>query len=761
WTKGIQRMKDENIEGVVTLGMRGPGDVSLPVTDGIELIENVIAAQREILSDVTGQDVATIPQVWTLYKEIQGYWDAGIRVPDDVTVVWCDDNWGNMKRLPESDQDRAGGHGIYYHFDYVGGGRNYKWVDTSLLPNIWEQLHLAYSHGVERLWVVNVGDMKNEELPLQFFLDYAWNPERWPIERIPEWERRWTEQQFGSQYADVIADILHGYALLQSDRKPELSNRKISVDWEQYFGEATEEVANPAVNAITYDDSASPFSLTNYRELETVVEQWEELAAQAEATAKLVPEEYQDAYFQMVNYQVRATANLYALRLAGFKNLQYAEQGRTATNDMAAIAEDRLQDDLDLSYYYNNELADGKWQGFQTQPHISYGAPGNPPWQQAEYQWNNIQEFVWPELKRIEVSDEAEMGVAIDGSANFWTEEGAGDDSEEEPVLPSFSPYQTQPEQYIEVFNRGGEPFDYTIEADLDAAGLGTTCPYGWSGDPSVETDGWGGGAACRPWLTVYPNRGTVDTEVRATVRVDWNLVPTTYADPEDAAAELDLEFPLEVPISVTGSDGSSIVVTAYVEDPRMPDRSANRFVEANGYVSMEAEHYSRVVEKDPISWRLLPDIGRTGSGMAPFPVTVESQKPGGDSPRLEYDMHLFSRGDVTVWAYLSPRNNYQGWEDGLQYAVSFDDGEPQTVNTSYAVDLNGNGNRVWERHTSSNVNLTFSKHTIAERGSHVLKFWMVNPGIIVQKIVVDAGGMKDSYFGPPESYWTGRRPGE
>lgn len=743
WRRGIQRMVDEDIEGVITLGMRGPGDVGLPVEDGIALIEEVIEAQRDIIEDVTGRDASEFPQVWTLYKEIQGYWDNGIRVPDDVTVVWAEDNWGNMRRLPEPGSNRAGGHGLYYHFDYVGGGRNYKWLDTNLLVNIWEQLHLAYEYGVDRLWMFNVGDLKNNEVPLQFVLDYAWNPENFPVERLASWERGWARQQFGEDFADVVADLLHEYSLLQSDRKPELLNRRIEVDWELYSAEPTDEVPNPAVQAISYDDSASPFSLTNYQELERVTEQWKALAVQTEIVGALVPDEYQDAYFQLVQYPIVASANVYELRLANFKNRMYGEQGRAATNDMAILAEAHLQRDLELSDYYNTVLAGGKWEGWQTQPKLSYGAPGNPSWQQQEYNYNQLQDFIWPELQWIEVPSEAQMAVAISNSDNYWTAEGAGDGSGAEPVLPEFTRYQTQPEQYIEIFNRGQEPFEFTIEAELDPV-----CPPGW--------DGWGGGEPCRPWLTIYPSRGTVETEVRATLRVDWTLVPDArYVG--DAGATEALEYPLEVPIRVTGPDGT-VTVTAVV-DPRQVEWRPNRYIEANGYVSIEAERYSHAVESPDAWWKLLPDIGKTGSGLTLFPVTAEKQQPGGDSPRLEYDMHLFSSGKVKVWVYASPRNNFQNWKNGLQYAVSFGDDEPQKVNTSYAVDLNGNGNRVWERHTSDNVNLTFTEHEIDQPGAHTLKLWAVHPGFIVQKIVVDAGGVQHSYLGPPESYWMGRGP--
>jgi len=655
WREGIKRMGDN--ESFVTIGMRGDGDEPMSEESNIALLEQVVEDQRAIIADETGKPASETPQVWALYKEVQEYYDKGMRVPDDVTLLLADDNWGNIRKLPKAgEKQRPGGYGIYYHFDYVGGPRNYKWINTNPLPRIWEQMHLAYKYGATRMWIVNVGDIKPMEFPTEFFLDYAWNPEKWPAERLDEYTQRWAAQQFGKAYAAPIAELLATYGKYNARRKPELL-------------------------------SPDTYSLTNYREAERVVADYQALAEKAEQLYKEIPADYKDAFFQLVLYPVKASANLNELYVTVAKNRLYATQGRSVTNKLADKGRQLFATDQELSRIYNEDIANGKWSHMMDQTHISYTY-----WQQPE-------KDVMPEVKEINLPASAGMGVAVEGSEAWWpASNGAA-------VLPELTPYGTQ-EFYIEVFNRGKSPFNYTAQT----------------------------GAA---WLNISRKQGTVEEQERLWVSVDWKRAPAGKQ---------------RVPITITGPDNKGVVVYAVVNNPAaLQAERVEGFIESNGYVSMEAEHYARAVDAGDAQWKVLPDLGRTASAVSPFPVTAPERRPGDNSPRLEYDMYLLNGGEVNVKVLVSPTLNFHNTE-GLRYAVALDDAEPQIVNIH-----KDNTTQSWDDWVAHNIIVTQSKHKVEKPGQHVLKIWMVDPGVVIQKIVVETGEAKPSYLGPPESTYRPR----
>ncbi|MGY3091298.1 hypothetical protein ACVWYF_004364 [Hymenobacter sp. UYAg731] len=340
WRGGMRRMGIR--ENIVTVGMRGDGDEPMSEGSNIALLEKIVADQRQIIAEETHKPADQTPQLWALYKEVQDYYDKGMRVPDDVTLLLCDDNWGNLRKLPKlSDQPRKGGYGIYYHFDYVGGPRNYKWLNTNPLPRIWEQLHLAHEYGANQIWVVNVGDLKPMELPISFFLDYAWKPEAIPATGVAAYTQHWASQQFGPQYAVGIADILAKYAKYNARRKPEL------------------------LDANTYSLATGEWA--------TVVADYNQLLTRAEALNQKLLTTNRDAFFELVLHPVQACANLNELYYTVAQNRKAAKTNQPNTNILAERAKALFAKDAEISRRYNT-LAGGKWNHMMDQMHIGYTA---------------------------------------------------------------------------------------------------------------------------------------------------------------------------------------------------------------------------------------------------------------------------------------------------------------------------------------------------------------------------------------------------
>ncbi|TDN39503.1 glycosyhydrolase [Hymenobacter sp. UV11] len=340
WRQGIKNMGSH--ESIVTMAMRGDGDEPMSEENNIALLEKIVADQRRILAEETHKPADQTPQLWALYKEVQDYYDKGMRVPDDMTLLLCDDNWGNLRKLPKlADKPRKGGYGIYYHFDYVGGPRSYRWLNTNPLPRVWEQMHLAHEYGVNQIWIVNVGDLKPMELPISFFLDYAWNPDALPAEGVGAYTQRWATQQFGPKYAADIADILAKYAKYNGRRKPEL------------------------LDANTYSLATGEWA--------TVVAEYNQLLARAEAINRKLPAAGRDAYYELVLHPVQACANLNELYYTVALNQEAAKTNQPTTNILAEKAKALFAKDAEIKARYH-AVAGGKWNHMMDQMHIGYTA---------------------------------------------------------------------------------------------------------------------------------------------------------------------------------------------------------------------------------------------------------------------------------------------------------------------------------------------------------------------------------------------------
>ena len=557
WKTGIDRATNEKI---VTVGMRGDGDEPMSRETATAKLEKIVKDQRQIIAEQTGKPANETPQLWALYKEVQNYYEKGMRVPDDVTLLLCDDNWGNIRKLPAlNEKVRKGGYGIYYHFDYVGAPRNYKWLNTNPLPRIWEQMNLAWQYNAKQIWIVNVGDIKPMEIPISFFLDYAWNPAKIDAADIQKYTEKWAADQFGNKNSKAIAAIISTYAKFNARCKPEL------------------------MNAETYN--------INNGEWSKVVNDYTNLLKNAEAINKELPAQYKDAFFQLVLHPVKACANLNEMYYNVALNNQAYRNKWASTNNYANKVLELYKNDSLITVAYHT-LNGGKWNHMMSQTHIGYTY-----WQQPDKQ-------VMPVVKYL--------------------------------------------------------------SAD-----------------------------------SVLNKKDTVRLAVRRAI-ISKNAKGNIF------------------------------------------------YQDAERGVSIEANHFTRAINSSEIKWKILPDLGRTGSAITTFPVSAKEQQPSGNTPHMEYDFYTYSTGVFSINAYFSPTLNFHQAKEGLQYAVSVDNETPQIISINKDDQINDTSS--WNKWVANNIIIKSSIHKIAQAGKHTLKYWMVHSAVVLQKLVVDFEKTNPGYLGPTET---------
>lgn len=657
WRGGVERMGD--YETVVTVGMRGDGDEAMSEGAAVDLMKTIIANQREIIADVTGKPAEKTQQVWAIYKEVQEYYDKGMRVDDDIMILFCDDNWGNVRILPKKeDKDYKGGFGMYYHFDYVGAPVSYRWHNVTQIERVWEQMKLSYEWGIRDLWLVNVGDIKPMEFPISFYLDLAWDADM-KADELPNYYTNWAAQQFGEKHAEEIGQIISLYTKYNARRTPEMLK-------------------------------PDTYSLENYREADIVVEEYTQLLEKSKSIYEQLPEGHKPAYYQLVHSPLAMCSNLNEMYVAAAKNKAYAEQGRASANFYAEKVKDLFAKDAEMTRQFHEDLMDGKWNHMMSQTHIGYT------------HWNHPRANKMPAVSYIQTQQPGTIGYMLElGSAPSWrgfSVEGNGLYSK------SFSLFDPMNDQhyYVDVFNRGDEEISFTIKSNED-------------------------------WIKLSSKSATIQYDKKIEVSIDWNKAPKGNPVGEIEISGAGKNYTIEVPI-------------------RNDLPKASGFIENNGVVSIEAVHFSNKYDAGDVGWLVIPNLGRTHSSITAHPMNIERQIIDESAARVEYEFTVFKDGDLKIETYVSPTQNYQK-KEGLKFAIAIDDEKPQIININEnEIKPDYRYAKWWMDSVADHIKTRASEHPNIKAGTHTLKVWIMDPGVVIQKFVIDAGGLKSSYLGPPES---------
>ncbi|KAI7552416.1 glycoside hydrolase family 115 protein [Hortaea werneckii] len=698
WTANKQNVTDFMREGIAravgnetyfTMGMRGPSDSAIEDDDPIEVLRDVFDAQRDMLGDFY-ENVTAVPQVWTLYKEVQTYYSQGLIPPDDMTLMFSDDNWGNIQRFPlQNETARAGGIGLYFHLEYVGVPKSYKWQNTNNLAKVLKDLYHAHQRGVEQIWVINVADIKPMELPFGFIMDYAFDPVSISFESIPQYLQLFATREFGLRYAEEIAAVLMEHSRLIGRRKFE------------------------SITPTTY-------SYLNYHEADRVISEWEKLAAETERIASSLPAEYQASFFHLVGYPVGSGANYHKVVLGQGRNRQYAIERRNTANVLAQSVLKDFEIDFDYEEEYDN-IADGKWKGLLAQPRFDSGTSDS--WKQSSR--DVLMNLSYVQLRQNMDYEFGPLGIYAEGSESAMLQglicasidESAPTRGGLAPVLPTLDRYGPQT-RTVEMFHRGDyrTPINWTITNDYD-------------------------------WLKIEPMAGQVShaqSQQTVAVSVDWDNAPADVNDTMNVTIRWDaqpyfdiLQVPVrnsQAPANFHGfpqaADGISIEGPHFQRQQTVSD----------GSVAFETIPY-------------LGTRSTSGAiALRPYAVAREpSFDPR--STYVEYDIFLFDTSPgLNATVYITPGLDTDP-NLPMKYSLSLDGAEANFTRLLEEPEVAGDLPDGWEDEVANAVWTRTVSLGPVEPGKHTLRWSVNSPEVYLEKLVlaVDAE-VRESYLGPPES---------
>lgn len=679
--EGINRVLTQRVrenspyENVYTLALRGLHDgamsTTLPMHEKVRMLQQALLDQRRILAENIDRPVETVPQAFTPYKEVLEIYSNGLELPDDVTIVWPDDNYGYMKRLSGvREQRRTGRSGVYYHVSYLGVPHSYLWFSTTPPSLMYEELRKAYDTTADRLWLVNCGDLKGSEMQVSLFLDMAWDIGRFTADNVVTYPARWLAGIFGEAYYDRLEAMTREHLRLAFPRKPEYMGW--GYHWNR-FDHNCEQLTD------------TDFSFTNYDEAQRRLEAYRQLGARAEALLHEIGDEARPAFYQLVYYPLRGAELMNRMTLGGQRNRWYARQGRAATNAVRDEVQ-RCYDSLQVITRGYNSLLGGKWNHMMSMRQNYDGV--------SAY-------FNLPHLATHDAAGAPRLALQVAG------EDVTG--ARAFHALPAFDNYlrRTYP---VEIYNRGGGTLAWTAHAS-------------------------------EPWVVLSKSAGKTADEERITVGIDWEKAPSGNAVPAQIVFR-------------AGEQSEKVLVSLF--NPTAPSRAELRgiYVENNGCVSIPAAGCHRVRENDRIKITAVEDLGIEGPALQLGDPTAPLQIfRSRDVPCAEYDFYAFDAGSVDVYTYVLPTFPLHADRDfrigentntDTKYSVQIDDGALATPSSSHV-----EYSQVWFESVLRNCAVNKSTLHIDKPGRHTLRIRVGDPGIVLQKIVLDFGGMKRSYLGP------------
>jgi hypothetical protein len=688
-----ERVKESRqIHAMYSLGMRGIHDSGIEGvksnSEAVPLLERIFDDQRGLLEKYIDSNITRVPQVFTAYKEVLDIYDSHLRLPEDVTLVWPDDNYGYIQRLDDSTESRrAGGAGIYYHVSYWGRPHDYLWLSSTHPALIREEMTKAYKMNARNVWVLNVGDIKPAEYNIQLFMDMAWHMEPFRDSRYSKRHLTdWAASIFGRRQAPEIGSLLWEYYDLAFERRPEF------MGWSQT--EPTTGVRMTDYDHRYYGDQA-----------QQRIDRYSHLEQRAAGLGWNLPDTIKNAFFELIWYPVVCASEMNRKFLYRDKAIQYAKEGRLSAKYYAQRSRQAYKRIVQMTEFYNNELAGGKWSGI-----MSMHPRNLPVFQEPVF------DTVTGDQKtdtNNQKTDTNRQKTDTNNPGIDWQvlPEGLSVDSPgpgDKLSLPSFSHANPQ-QHFIDVFLGRPAPVEYTVTAS-------------------------------QKWIRLSQTHGALspsgeDCQHRIRVDIDWTKAPPAGK--------------LSGRIRIKGPDKSiDIAVNAERDATVLPGYRG--FTGTNGYISIYAKDYQKRTAAGPDHWEEIDGLGAAGRSLEVLPLkfqpAAEGQLPAGLQPMVEYDFTSFHTAPAECKIYTLPTSPLNK-NFGMRYAVSIDDGA-RTI-----LDAKTTGrSEEWKQNVLGNSAMRSVKWPSLPAGRHRLRIYGIDPGLILDRILIDLGGLQPFYGTIPET---------
>jgi len=726
-------------EKIITIGMRGEHDSSMlgenaSVKDNIELLKDIIKNQRGLIKKHVNPDAGKARQVLALYKEVEEYFYGSQEVEglkdwdelDGVICMLCEDNFGFMRTLPSKDiRGRKGGFGMYYHFDYHGGPVSYEWMPCASFERTWEQMCMAYDYGIKEIWIVNAGDLKFNEVPLSYFMELAYDFEKWGTSSpnsIDKYTAMWLKNTFpdtDNVLREKMAQVLHGFIRMNAMRRPEALNENI-------------------YHPCHYLETDRMLSLAEY--IETLNEEIYAALSKNNENAKT-------AYYSMIYFPAKASVNLLRMHLYAGKNRHYAAQGRKAANNYANLVTGCIEKDITLAEVFSL-FRNSKWKGMELEQHIGF------------IKWNE-DNYRYPLRIKVEPAHKPRMSVSRRDREDIYTKAYG---SPEKIIIDDFL-YAGNDEVILEIANDGIGSFDYTIEPQGE---------YGWLEITAAERDQ--GNAF----------KGNVEILEEVILRCDRKKLASFQPLGEIQNAKLhikDKETKVAVEINARFVDTESLPSMTFLENSGIIAIEANHFCfkndveNANGKQSSftELKNYGR---SSSAAFSVKTPYARGGS-MKVFPATADfPEHYSGDNdkrPYLTYRFLIEEAGDYTVEIWTTPVNSVRN-KRPLRFILMSSNNPQHTqlsqhtqlmqcaypkegvqVITSVPADFKAGNPHYNDWCQGVLDNIRKNKASLKfEKGIQKISIGAVDAGLILERILIYGNGKEPlkSYLGPPESFY-------